>query len=325
MPVALILALAASLGIHVVALFGPELDLSTEPDTSALMAELRPMPKRASVPLKEAVKPKKNAHQNLVPDMDEAPAVDVPPPVSPTTPESSVKTDELPAAENTESAEIEVPSAPSRLPEQGRIIYQVERGDRGFVVGRSTSEWHIADGNYQLRQMTETSGLVWLFKPYQMVMESRGKLTADGLQPERFSVLRNGVESSEKAAFDWSQMLIRVGNGAPQTMRHGTQDLLSFNYQLGFMSHPEVGNDLPLTTGKKYGVYRLEVLGDEEIEIPPGRMRTLHLRAPGVNTTELWLAYDYLLLPVKIRYVDNKGDSIVQIATEIRVGAGKDD
>ena len=49
-------------------------------------------------------------------------------------------------------------------------------------------------------------------------------------------------------------------------------------------------------------------------------MRTLHLRAPGVNTTELWLAYDYLLLPVKIRHVDNKGGILVQVATEINFG-----
>jgi hypothetical protein len=111
----------------------------------------------------------------------------------------------------------------------------------------------------------------------------------------------------------------RVGDDAPQIMIQGTQDLLSFNYQLGFMPHPEVGSTLPIATGRKYGIYRLEVLGDEDIEIPAGVLRTLHLRAPGVNTTELWLAYDYLLLPVKIRFVDNKGDSLVQVATAIQL------
>lgn len=38
-----------------------------------------------------------------------------------------------------------------------------------------------------------------------------------------------------------------------------------------------------------------------------------------VNTTELWLAYDYLMLPVKIRHVDRKGDSLVQVAIKIEV------
>ena len=40
-------------------------------------------------------------------------------------------------------------------------------------------------------------------------------------------------------------------------------------------------------------------------------------RAPGANTTELWLAYDYLMLPVKIRHLDPQGESLVQVATEI--------
>ena len=77
------------------------------------------------------------------------------------------------------------------------------------------------------------------------------------------------------------------------------------------------GETLALATGKKYGLYRLEVIGEETLELPVGTMRTLHLRAPGVNTTELWLAYDYLMLPVKIRHLDPQGESLVQVATEI--------
>jgi hypothetical protein len=150
-------------------------------------------------------------------------------------------------------------------------------------------------------------------------MESRGRITADGVKPELFTIRRNGMDAGEKAFFDWESMQIYVGENAPQAMDPGAQDLLSFNYQLGFMPDPELSNTLPITTGKKYGVYRLEKVGDEEIEIPAGVMRTLHLRAPGTNTTELWLAYDYLLLPVKIRHTDAKGDSLVQVALKIQL------
>ena len=150
-------------------------------------------------------------------------------------------------------------------------------------------------------------------------MESLGTVTDAGLRPDLFSIRRNGKEAREKASFDWDNMTIAVADRAPQPLARGAQDLLSFNYQLRFLSLPESGGILMLATGKKYSAYRLEVIGDEEVVVPAGTLRTLHLRAPGVNTTELWLAYDYLMLPVKIRHLDNKGDSFVQVATEIQL------
>ena len=44
MPVVLILAFAASLGLHVAVLFGPQFELPVEVETMPLMAELRPIP-----------------------------------------------------------------------------------------------------------------------------------------------------------------------------------------------------------------------------------------------------------------------------------------
>ena len=76
---------------------------------------------------------------------------------------------------------------------------------------------------------------------------------------------------------------------------------------------------MPIATGKKYGVYRLENLGDEEIVIPLGKLRTAHFRVTGIDA-ELWLAYEYSLLPVKIRFIDNKGDTYLQVATTIELG-----
>ncbi|MDR2507141.1 MAG: DUF3108 domain-containing protein, partial [Candidatus Accumulibacter sp.] len=206
-------------------------------------------------------------------------------------------------------------STPSRLPPRGRIYYRVDLGDREFEAGKAMSEWTITGENYYLRMESETVGLAWLVKPYHVVMESRGRILPEGLAPEKFLIFRNGEESGETASFDWRAMTVSIGKSqTPQAMENGTQDLLSFNFQLGFMRHPIIGSRLPITTGKKYGVYHLERLGDEEIETPLGKMRALHLRAAGANMTELWLAYNYLLLPVRVRFVDSKGQSFVQTA-----------
>ena len=200
------------------------------------------------------------------------------------------------------------------------IRYRVDRGDSNFEIGVSRNEWEIDDGHYRLKSVIETTGLVWLFKAYRIEMESIGQMTPEGLRPESFAIRRNAKETKEKVLFDWQNMIVSVGEQSGQMLTNGAQDLLSFNYQLGYLPHPEAGGTLPIATGRKYGIYRLEVLGDEEIQVPAGTLRTLHLRAPGENTTELWLAYDYLLLPVKIRHIDSKGESLVQVATEIQLG-----
>lgn len=326
MPFALIIAFAASLGIHAAVLFGPDIDLSTEPESLPLVAELKPLPK-PQPHIEPVVKSDKRVSGKSKVLRRKAETVASATPVI-SVPEASSDVEPATAVEpELESAATATPVAPSepppvvvpRLPERGKIRYRVDRGDSNFEIGYSEHTWEISGGRYRLSSVAETTGLVWLFKSIRIEMESRGQMTAEGLRPETFSIRRNGQETGEQATFDWDNMKVRVGDRDEQALDHGAQDLLSFNYQLGYLALSEAGSTLPIATGKKYGIYRLEVLGDEEIEVPAGLMRTLHLRAPGENTTELWLAYDYLLLPVKIRHVDAKGDSLVQVATEIRL------
>lgn len=331
MPLALIFAFAASLGVHALALFGADIDLSTTPAPAVITAELQPLP-RPKPPAEPPAKPErkaaskaKTARPHDAPPASASPVLSVPesPVAVPPPATSAAEPAETPGQSAGPAApatpEREAAPAESRLPARGMIRFRIDRGDRGFAVGVSMHDWVFADGAYRITSVTETSGLAALFKPLRIELESRGRLTADGLQPERFMIRRDGRETGEKAQFDWAQMRVQIGNGAAQPLSSGAQDLLSFHYQLGFLPHPEAGSTLPIATGKKYENYRLESLGDEQIEIPAGIFRTLHLRAPGDNTTELWLAYDYLLLPVKIRHLDRDGDSFVQVATEIRL------
>jgi hypothetical protein len=72
-------------------------------------------------------------------------------------------------------------------------------------------------------------------------------------------------------------MQLRMPGRPVQTLSRGAQDLLSFNYQLGLMDNLASGSQLPIATGKKYAAYRLEVVGDEDIETPG---RDVSLPAP---------------------------------------------
>ena len=323
MPIVLLLALAASLGVHGLVLFGSGLDPVSEPDPLPLVAEIRPMPKPAPPPLAKKPPPQKvrplkpKAEPLAVPVAAQKPAdFPLPADASQFSGEDKVRSE---AASGSAVPDAEPAVGEPRLPGRGQIDYRVDRGDSGFAIGVARHEWEIREEIYTLTSVLETTGLVGLFKSVRIQMESHGRMTSQGLRPDYFSIRRNDLGAKEDAAFDWGRMEIRVAGRGAQPLAEGAQDLLSFNYQLGFLPDLGTGSALPIATGKKYGVYRLEVLGDEEIELPAGVLRTLHLRAPGVNTTELWLAYDYLLLPVKIRHVDSKGDSLVQVATHIRL------
>lgn len=342
MPVVLILAFAASLGVHVALLFGTQIELPTEIETPPLMAELKPAPIPRPPPQLEAppspprAKPRQPAIARRQADRPASASsvLSVPDAATPLAAGSTVPAQALaPLVEAEPVPESVADSAPppenpppvaERLPPHGIIRYRVDRGDSNFEIGAAEQRWTIVDGRYRLSSVVETTGLVWLFKAIRIEMESRGLITAAGLQPQTFAIRRDGQPARETADFDWSAMTVRVAGRGEQPLDDGAQDLLSFNYQLGYLPHLDAGGSLPIATGKRYGVYRLEVLGDEDIEVPAGAMRTLHLRAPGTNTTELWLAYDYLLLPVKIRHVDAKGGSFVQVATKIEVGDAGD-
>lgn len=200
----------------------------------------------------------------------------------------------------------------------GSIRFAIYRGTQGLEIGRAEHRWAFVDGTYHLTAITETTGLAALFKPVRVELESRGRLATFGLQPEQFTTRRNGGETNENASFDWSRhqvILARDGSHAP--IREGAQDLLSFHYQLGYLAALDQGVSIGVATGKKFERYNFAALGEEQLETPAGRFRTLHLRVQTESTTELWLATEREMLPVKIRYTDRKGDSFEQVAIEL--------
>ena len=350
MPYALLSALVASLLIHLLALFGAELRLDAEspaaPPPILAMLKMPPKPVKPvnslpapSIAASTPVAPAPPALQQPLPRQKPRraptkPVIRVPAsvesPISLPTPEAEPEIVPVLAAEPVEAAEAadtadaiidtpDISAISARLPANGAIDYRVERGDSGFAIGVARHQWEIEGEHYRLTSIVQSTGLVRLFKDFRVEMESRGTFTENGLQPDFFVMRRNDKPTREKAFFDWQRMKVRISDKAEQDLDPGAQDFLSFNYQLGFLPAAGAGTDLPIATGRKYSDYHLESLGDEEIETPAGRLRTLHLRAPGENTTELWLAYDYRLLPVKIRHVDSKGDSLVQVATHLEM------
>jgi hypothetical protein len=322
MPFAFVLALAGSLVIHASALFGTDVELfGGGPEPIVLQAEILVPPRAAPAALVEASAPvsaqppvsKQPKKQNKPRKVESTKSAPVVLPVEPeAAPEIAVET---PSTATVGPVE---PAKPV-LPASGTIRFAIYKDSLALQIGRAEHRWEFfADGRYRLTGFTETTGLAALIRPMRMENESEGRMVAGGLQPERFRIRKNGKDANENADFEWSTATVQLSrDGSMREIAPGTQDILSLNYQLAYLGKLAEGSMIGVVTGKKYERYALDSLGEEEIEVPAGRFRTLHLRAMTDNTTEIWIALDRERLPVKIRFTDKKGESFEQVATEL--------
>jgi len=316
MPIALLIAVVGSLALHGLVLFGPDLEFFGRSDERVVLrAEIKLPPKPANNQPREEKRPSpKRGASSKAESLREQPAKAAHAGVLPALSEATVPDEELPEG-------LPPPPLAPILPAKGVVRFAIFKESLGVQIGRAEHRWEFKeDGSYILNGVTETSGLAALIKPVRIEVESRGVLEGGGLRPETFRSLKNGKETAENADFDWSSKVVRLEhNGSVQAIAPGSQDILSLNYHLAYMADLESGVTIGVVTGKKYERYALDSLGEEEIEVPAGRFRTLHLRAMTDNTTEIWVALDRGRLPVKIRFTDKKGDSYEQVATELGI------
>lgn len=207
--------------------------------------------------------------------------------------------------------------ARTALPGKGRVRYAITRGEGGFVVGQAVHSWEHDGFRYQLQSVTETTGLAALFKPARVLQASQGEITAEGLRPREFRHERVG--GLDSASFDWMRRIVAYA-GREDGVVPGTQDMLSMYYQLVLLAPSGGALEMPIATGRKLENYRFEILGEEALALPAGERRALRLRTrSGNDTIELWIAADMRGLPLKIRFIDRKGEIFDQLADEIDI------
>jgi hypothetical protein len=233
----------------------------------------------------------------------------------------------------TEAALAREPSAaetpPARsLPRKGRITYTLTFGADRFSVGKAVQSWEVGPEHYMLASDAETTGIVEAFRPQRLRYLSKGRITRQGLKPASFLVsrTRRGQTEAAQAEFNWEAGSLSYGQARERTsaaLPVGTQDIMSFVYQLA-LAPPGPGRfRLPITTGSRFETYDIEVFEEESIETPLGPLRALPVKQqprPGAESIQIWLAAEYRYLPVKIRYFDREGNPAgEQVASEIRI------
>lgn len=318
-------ALGLSLLAHLIITFGPVINIPEYHADPVLQASIRsalPPPSPAPHRIAKARKPPRTHAPRPPIPLPATPPVAEPEPIDPTIAQESSD----PAIEEPSTSEAPAENA-IPLPELVEISYTLYKGKDGFAVGKAQHTWKRDGINYSINLVAEASGIISLFYTGRHVQISQGKITPQGMKPISYWVQRGQrADKTDTAQFDWINMQLTLGTGGNTRtvgLPDGTQDLLSFLYQLAF-APPQLGDStrLYITTGRKLDNYGYQSLGEETLETQLGPIKSLHIaqtRQQGEETTEIWLATEYHYLPVKIRFTDKQGGVMEQTATAIKV------
>lgn len=220
---------------------------------------------------------------------------------------------------------LQAASAAATTPQAVQAQYNLSLN--GAPVAVMQESFEISNNNYQAVSETQAIGVFALIQRRPGRVTSSGEIGNSGLRPKTFDGTRGtGDARRVHADFDWaagSLTFSHDGRSETVTLPQGTQDRLSVMYQFLFMS-PEKLKDLTfaMTNGRKLDQYRYAMGPDTAIDTPLGRLAVVHLvkqHAAGETGTEIWLAREHRLMPVKMRIVEDDGKRYEQVITRLEI------
>ena len=153
------------------------------------------------------------------------------------------------------------------------------------------------------------------------VLSSSGRMTADGLAPDRFS---DKFRSERAAHFDRDKGRVTFSANTPEAaLLPGAQDQLSVFVQLASMisgeplRYPLASTIAIQTVGPRAAdPWIFTVEAEEQLQLPGGTLATLKLvrnpRKDYDQKVEIWLAPALAYLPARIRISQPNGDFVDQ-------------
>lgn len=182
-------------------------------------------------------------------------------------------------------------------------------------TGFGTLDWATDGTTYQL-QLESKAAFISLLR-----QTSVGRLSASGLQPERFSDKR--FNRSERAThFQRDKGIISFANNKPDApLLSGAQDQISFMMQLAgiiggnpqqMLNQRSVSLQVANSDDADTWVFAIE--GEEKVVLPAGTTLALHLvrypRKEFDRKVELWLAASLDYMPVRLKQTEQNGDTV---------------
>lgn len=203
--------------------------------------------------------------------------------------------------------------------------YDIYKG--GMKVGQIEEVYKRVKDSYTLSSTTTPVGLLAMFKPEKVFIDSSGLIGTQGLKPLRFNHRRERDESKEsRAEFDWEAKQLTLIHQTQRTvvaLLNGTQDRLSAMYQFMFIPlQSAVTLDFPMTNGYKLDSYHYAITSSQKLKTPAGEFNTLYLDSrakAGENRTEIWLATQHNNLPCKMIITDADGGQLIQVLSKLDI------
>ena len=217
------------------------------------------------------------------------------------------------------------PSASAAPPGNVQASYDIYKS--GIKIGQIEETYVRDNGRYTLSSTTTPVGLLAVFKPEKVFVDSSGLVGKQGLQPLRFHHRRERDASRESGAeFDWGAKqltLIQQSQRTVSTLPDGTQDRLSAMYQFMFLPLKSgKALDFPMTNGSKLDSYHYAVTSGQKLKTPAGEFNTLYLDSQaktGENRTEIWLATQRNNLPCKMIITETNGSQLIQVLSKLDI------
>ncbi|MEO8305164.1 MAG: DUF3108 domain-containing protein [Betaproteobacteria bacterium] len=323
----LVIALALSIGLHVAMSFWPA-EVATTPDDVPLQATLTELPPPPQVAPVAAAKPRPRPRRATAP----------PAPVAEPEP-TATATPEPPATEPTAEAIATGPERPSEviasepaaaapdvpvktLPPRVDLVYKAFLGTHGFVIGEATYRFEHAAGEYRITTVGEAKGIAALFIRGQGKVESRGLITAAGLQPQEFSVERGSKDRRETALFDWETGILTLHDRRTEPLDLPTFDPLALMWQAYFSPPVDDTQNLSVATTRRLGRYTITREGTETIKWPQGEIETERWHRKGEDGGTdgyFWIAPSLHYIPVKMRVTATNRGTLEALLESIRV------
>lgn len=229
-------------------------------------------------------------------------------------PEAAAVVAEAPVTAPPAPEPVAAPAA--RIPGSLRLKYGIQGEVQGLSYQASGELLWAHDGqNYEARLE------VGAFLLGSRVQGSRGRITPEGLQAQRFSDRSRRERVTE---LDHNLAQVRFSEGAPHVaLTAGIQDQLSVFMQLASLlaSQPALyppGAELalPVAGVRSVDTWRLHIGSEETLSLPGGELLTRKLSRVNQGANELrvdlWLAPGLGWLPARIRLSQPNGDYIDQ-------------